>query len=429
MNPPVAGMMAAAAVAGLALGYLVWGMNKAEAPKAPPTPATTHAALEPAGIPAPTVPGAPATAGREGAAGGMQDGVAAGGTPAGESAAGRPEDDGARGHGAPTAGTPGDPGMDPSCTAYVQKLCEGTGEQSAACQQVRAAATLMPGTACEAAMAGIEQTLAKVRSQREACDTLQTRLCAELGEDTPGCRIVRQQTPGMPPEQCAMMLENYGQVLRQLQCMEMEGKPLTAEQRAKMVAGDGPTFGPADAAVTLVEFSDFECPYCSRAAEVLEQIRDRYARFSVRSVFRQFPLGFHQQATPAARAALAAHAQGKFWPYHDLLFANQRELGPEKFQELARQVGLDMEAFLAASGGESLDPAIQADQALGEELCVNGTPTLFLNEQRVPNPTDANAVFAMIDRVLQENGLAVPPPVEPTAPAADPNAPPAPPHP
>ena len=96
-----------------------------------------------------------------------------------------------------------------------------------------------------------------------------------------------------------------------------------------------PSRGPADAAVTVVEYSDFQCPYCSRFANGLDEALEGYED-RVRVVFKQFPLGFHDNAQIAAEASLAAHAQGKFWEMHDLLFANARALGRENLDGLRR---------------------------------------------------------------------------------------------
>src|SRR5690606_19664169 len=140
------------------------------------------------------------------------------------------------------------------------------------------------------------------------------------------------------------------------------------------------------AKVTLVEFSDFECPYCSRAAQVTEQIKEKYGS-KVRFVFRQFPLSFHPNAQLAAEASLAAHAQGKFWDFHDKMFENQNALDRSSLEGYAQAAGLDLTQFKAALDNNTHAERVKGDLAMGNDVAVQGTPTLFLNGQRIPDPT------------------------------------------
>jgi protein-disulfide isomerase len=163
---------------------------------------------------------------------------------------------------------------------------------------------------------------------------------------------------------------------------------------------DAPSFGPENAAVTLVEFSDFQCPYCSRAAGMVTKLKEKYGD-RVRFVFRQFPLSFHQNAQVAAEASLAAHAQGKFWQYHDKLFADQSKLDRASLEATAKAVGLDMAAFKKALDDKTYAAAVAADLKLGEQVAVDGTPTLFLNGKRISvDPSDFDAVAKLIDTAL-----------------------------
>ncbi|GMV38743.1 MAG: hypothetical protein AMXMBFR64_04590 [Myxococcales bacterium] len=150
-----------------------------------------------------------------------------------------------------------------------------------------------------------------------------------------------------------------------------------------------PTKGPANARVQIVEFSDFQCPFCSRVGPVIDEVQSAYGD-AVSVTFMQFPLSFHQQAAPAGKAALAAHAQGKFWQMHDKLFANQKELGPEKYEEWARELGLDMEKWKAAMADPQLDDAIKAQTEQGTKAGVGGTPTVFINGRKFQPPSGYN---------------------------------------
>ncbi|MDI7268777.1 MAG: thioredoxin domain-containing protein, partial [Myxococcota bacterium] len=297
------------------------------------------------------------------------------------------------------------------CAEYASTVCGEAGEQSDTCSAIRRAAELMPGAACRAALGDTTRMRAGIADAAKACNDLMSRLCAELGEGTPTCAMVREQTPRFNPEKCRQMLDNYPAVYKELQCREMQAKPLAPEALAKLGAGDGPSFGPADAKVTVVEFSDFECSYCVMAADVVRKVKARYGTV-VRFIFRHLPLPFHRNAGPAAQASLAAHAQGKFWRYHDLLFANQNSLDRAGLERLAGEAGLDMAQFGAALDGGTHAAAVDADKMLAEELCVNGTPSMFVNADRVRNPTEYAELSSAIDAALTAAGVPIPP--EPT---------------
>lgn len=162
---------------------------------------------------------------------------------------------------------------------------------------------------------------------------------------------------------------------------------------------EAPTRGPEDALVTLVVFTDFECPFCARLADTLDElVADPAYADDVRLVVKQFPLSFHRQARPAARAALAAHAQGAFWPFHDALFARQSDLGERRYDELAADLGLDLSAFGAARlDGGAADDQVEADMALGATLGVRGTPQTFVNGLRVPGAQPLEAFEAAVE--------------------------------
>jgi protein-disulfide isomerase len=211
--------------------------------------------------------------------------------------------------------------------------------------------------------------------------------------------MVSTMTSKFPTEHCTMMLSQYDQVLADLKRREESNKPLSAEKIKALTAAGAPSFGSKSAKVTLIEFSDFECPYCSKAAETVSQIKKKYGD-KVHFIFRQFPLGFHKNAQVAAEASLAANAQGKFWPYHDMLFQNQKKLDRESLDGYAKKLGLDMAKFKKALDSKTYEAAVKSDLKLGELAAVSGTPSLFLNGERVANPTDFNAIDKMIGEKL-----------------------------
>lgn len=150
------------------------------------------------------------------------------------------------------------------------------------------------------------------------------------------------------------------------------------------VAGgeQAPVRGEAQAPVTIVEFSDFQCPFCRRMREPIDALLEEYPG-KVRLVYRHFPLSSHDQAMPAAQASMCANEQGRFWPYHDLLFANQDALSDEKLRELAGQIGLDLAAFETCLASERYLALIEADLAAGRDAGVQGTPAYFVNGKPV----------------------------------------------
>jgi protein-disulfide isomerase len=137
--------------------------------------------------------------------------------------------------------------------------------------------------------------------------------------------------------------------------------------------------GPKDAPVTITMFSDFQCPFCAQATPIVDEVLKAYPK-DVNFVMKQFPLKqIHPQAEPAARAALAAGKQGKFWEMHDELYKNSRTLSPETFKRLAEELGLDVQKFQADMDSEALKKQVDEEFTLGQKVNVRGTPTFFIN--------------------------------------------------
>jgi protein-disulfide isomerase len=172
--------------------------------------------------------------------------------------------------------------------------------------------------------------------------------------------------------------------------------PVTVE------VGDAPSQGPATAKVVVVEFGDFQCPYCGEEEPIVTQMLAAYAG-RIRFVFKEFPLAQHQYAELAAEAALAANAQGKFWPYHDMLYANQDALARANLDAYAMTLGLDMTKFDDALDAGTFAPAVAADIAQGESLGVDGTPTFFVNGIVVAGAVPYSDLESIINRELAAN--------------------------
>jgi protein-disulfide isomerase len=290
-----------------------------------------------------------------------------------------------------------------SCEDYAGRICKEAGEESPTCETIKTATGLMAPEACAVALTKVDFSIKKLGEKRQKCDELTKKLCGDLGPTTATCELVTSQTKTFPPERCEAMLGQYPAVLADLQRMESRNKPLDADKIAKISSADAPSFGPADAKVTVVEFSDFECPYCSRAADVANKVKEKYGD-KVRFVFRQFPLSFHQNAHVAAQASLAANAQGKFWAMHDKMFQNQKALDRASLEGFAKEAGLDMASFKKALDDKTFAATVDAELKLGEEVAVDGTPTMFLNGARVGNPTDFDALSKQIDEALAKAG-------------------------
>ncbi len=165
--------------------------------------------------------------------------------------------------------------------------------------------------------------------------------------------------------------------------------------------GDSPFKGPEDALITIVEFSEFQCPFCTRVSPTLEQVVETYGD-DVRIVFKHNPLSFHDRAEPAARAAIAAQNQGKFWEMHDLLFANQRDLTDENFTAWAEQLGLNLERFAADMADPAVAARVREEQALAQRLSAGGTPHFFINGYRLRGAQPFERFQAVIDERLEE---------------------------
>jgi predicted DsbA family dithiol-disulfide isomerase len=171
--------------------------------------------------------------------------------------------------------------------------------------------------------------------------------------------------------------------------------------RAQMATDGHPSKGSATAAVTIVEFSDFECPYCGGLYPTIKQVEKNYPD-SVRIVYLQFPLAnIHPHAMKAAEASLCAADQNKFWEFHDSMFENQRELSVPDLKQRAVNLKLDTNAFNECLDSGRKSAAIQADVDAGAKAGVTGTPALFINGRLLSGNQPYAEIKAIIDDELQ----------------------------
>lgn len=170
------------------------------------------------------------------------------------------------------------------------------------------------------------------------------------------------------------------------------------------VAADDPVLGAANAPVTLVEFSDFQCPFCARVMPTLKKVKETYGD-RVRIVWKDFPLtSIHPQAFKAAEAGQCAREQGKFWELHDRLFTNQQALQPEALKEHAAAVGLDVAKFNACFDASKYGERVQQQMSAGAQLGVGSTPSIFINGRLVSGAQPYEVFAGIIDDELQRAG-------------------------
>jgi protein-disulfide isomerase len=159
----------------------------------------------------------------------------------------------------------------------------------------------------------------------------------------------------------------------------------------------GPSRGPDDAVVTIVEFSDFQCPFCGRVVPTIDQVVAKYPT-QVRFVYRHLPLSkIHPRAQAAAEAAACADNQGNFWDYHDLIFANNRAVSDEDLEGHASELGLDMQAFRQCVQNRETQQIVEADMAAAESLHISGTPSFVINGIPLHGAQSLEAFSEVID--------------------------------
>lgn len=166
--------------------------------------------------------------------------------------------------------------------------------------------------------------------------------------------------------------------------------------------GEAPTMGKKDAAVKIVAFSDFQCPYCKMGAERIDEIKKKYGG-KVQFVFKQFPLPMHKDARPAAEASLCVNEQGmeKFWKFHDIIFKNQEKMDLDSLSKYATQAGANEKKYKECMDGKKFTQVVQKDMEYGEKLGIKSTPTFFVNGQLVSGAVPIEKFSEIIDEELE----------------------------
>ncbi|MGK7927159.1 MAG: DsbA family protein [Spirulina sp.] len=203
------------------------------------------------------------------------------------------------------------------------------------------------------------------------------------------------------PEAIIESVQNYQR--QQQQQQEAVQKAVLQQMKVNPQAfiGDSPTRGAKAQKIVLLMFSDFQCPFCSRASETVKEFMDEYGD-RVTLVYKNLPLGIHPQAPGAALAAYAAGRQGKFWAYYDGLFAHQEDLGEELYRELAEDYDLDLEQFDRDRNSSAARAAIAEDVQLAQSLLIQGTPFFALNGEPLRGAVDLEAFESAFEKASRE---------------------------
>ena len=217
-----------------------------------------------------------------------------------------------------------------------------------------------------------------------------------------------QIPPSTTKEQIAPRIKQYLEQQRQFEARTAFMKSLEDKYKTEYlleplrveVAAEGPSKGPANAPVTIVEFSDFQCPFCSRLLPTMEQVHAKYGD-KVRVVFRQFPLSIHPNAQKAAEASLCANDQGKFWEMHDAMFKDQQGLGVDGLKAKAATLGLKAEEFNACLDSDKHAAKVKADFEAGSKVGVTGTPAMFVNGRLISGAVPIDQIAPVIDDELK----------------------------
>jgi len=179
-----------------------------------------------------------------------------------------------------------------------------------------------------------------------------------------------------------------------------DAPPPILDAPVKISMDGDPVRGPVNAKVTIVEFSDFQCPFCAKATPEVAALLQKFPT-NVRVVFKQFPLDTHSQAALAAEASLAAQAQGKFWELHDKMYANFRTLSEAHIMGWAKDIGLDVNRFHADLASHKYKARVDSEEKQGEAAGVEGTPTFFIDGKKFNSVFEAADVAPLIVEELK----------------------------
>jgi protein-disulfide isomerase len=265
-------------------------------------------------------------------------------------------------------------------------------------QETWQTATVLPGVDLTPLPdASRKAALAILRS--EACGCGCSMKLAECRMKDPNCAVSRRLAAFATHE---IALGKTPEAVRaELVKMASEPPPLL-DPPVKLATTGAPSKGPANAKVTIVEFSDFQCPYCVKAIAQVNEVMKKFPN-DVRLVFKQFPLDMHSQAGLAAEAALAAQAQGKFWELHDRMYAEYRGISRDRILAWAKDAGMDVNRLRADLDAHKYAAQVKSETREGENSGVEGTPTFFINGKKLNATFDVETVAPLVQEELKSS--------------------------
>ena len=219
----------------------------------------------------------------------------------------------------------------------------------------------------------------------------------EISVDVTGMSADQQETAKSMIKEIMPLIKagkTEGEIIKILQ--DKEAKKIT---RYRVEVGDSPFRGPENAKVTIIEFSDYQCPFSKKVQPTMEKILEKYPN-DVRHVFKQHPLAFHKDAPLASEAALAAGAQGMFWDMHDIIFENQKKLKEDNLLEYAKELGLDEEQFKASLGDHRYKSQVDKETQQAVKVGATGTPAFFINGIYLSGAKPLDSFVKVIDEEL-----------------------------
>ncbi len=246
----------------------------------------------------------------------------------------------------------------------------------------------------------------QLRQWLKNCIALGLLLCLVLGYSLPA-QAASSANPQLERQVLQIIRQHPEVILESLQAYQQQQQQQLQQTRQAFlqdlkteplkVIGESPTTGSPNAKTVLVEFSDFQCPYCAEAHKTLKDLISKH-HDDIKLVYKNFPLtSIHSEALPAAKAAWAAFQQGKFWEYHDALFSQQQKLSEALYIDIAKKLNLDLQKF--ERDRRLADTAIQKDIALAEKLRLSGTPFFIINSENFSGAVQ----ISDIEKIFSDN--------------------------
>jgi protein-disulfide isomerase len=245
-------------------------------------------------------------------------------------------------------------------------------------------------------LTGAKKTAALRILQTEPCACGCDMKLAECRVKDPSCAVSTKLSAVVVKEAAAG--KSAAEIKAEVARVASEPPPVFDDPVTISIAGD-PVQGPDKAKMTIVEFSDFQCPYCSKVVQYVKAVEKQFPN-DVRIVYKQFPLDSHSEAEMAAEAALAAQAQGKFWEMHDLIYAGFPNLDRKLVDGYAKQLKLDLTRFNAELASHKYQARVMAEEQEGEKAGVQGTPTFFFNGRKYNGNFDTDSVVPILKKEL-----------------------------